>query len=449
MKKTLIIITALLLIVGCSKPINESTLLKRGELMYEANATKPFSGKVFELYDNGLKAFEGTYKDGFRHGDWTYNTEVGNSKYNVTYTVGNYNLVVFTDSLGTNYTGSPVIDEPEQDGTYLGQGRKGEYDFSIYPIVHVTFKDGKPDGLTTHWYKNGQKKIEETYNDGKNEGKYTSWYENGQKKKEETYKDGQRDGAWTQWRANGQKEYEGTYKDGKLDGLGTSWYENGQKEVEGTYKDDKKDGLWTYWYENGQKQTEETYKHDELISSKSWNKDGSIIKNVCISTDFGIMILELYPEVAPKHVESFIQHVKNGYYNGTTFHRVIPGFVIQGGDPNSRDNNRDDDGQGGHAARYFGHGDENVAASWTLPAEFNERPHITGALSMARSQENNSAGSQFFICAAPVHRLDNRYTVFGQVISGLEVIQKIVNVPRDRRDNPSDKIEMEIDICEK
>ena len=425
MKKTLIIITALLLIVGCSKPINESTLLKRGELMYEANATKPFSGKVFELYDNGLKAFEGTYKDGFRHGDWTYNTEVGNSKYNVTYTVGNYNLVVFTDSLGTNYTGSPVIDEPEQDGTYLGQGRKGEYDFSIYPIVHVTFKDGKPDGLTTHWYKNGQKKIEETYNDGKNEGKYTSWYENGQKKKEETYKDGQRDGAWTQWRANGQKEYEGTYKDGKLD------------------------GLMTEWYENGQKQTEETYKHDELISSKSWNKDGSIIKNVCISTDFGIMILELYPEVAPKHVASFIQHVKNGYYNGTTFHRVIPGFVIQGGDPNSRDNNRDDDGQGGHAARYFGHGDENVAASWTLPAEFNERPHITGALSMARSQENNSAGSQFFICAAPVHRLDNRYTVFGQVISGLEVIQKIVNVPRDRRDNPSDKIEMEIDICEK
>ena len=140
---------------------------------------------------------------------------------------------------------------------------------------------------------------------------------------------------------------------------------------------------------------------------------------------------------------------EKGFYNGVIFHRVIPGFVIQGGDPNSKDNNRDDDGQGGHAARYFGHGDENVAASWTLPAEFNERPHITGALSMARAQENNSAGSQFFICAAPVHQLDNKYTVFGQVISGLEVIQKIVNVPRDRSDNPSDKIEMEIDFCEK
>ena len=313
----------------------------------------------------------------------------------------------------------------------------------------MTYKDEKRDGKYTSWYGNGQKEYEGIYKDGELDGLWTWWYENGKKKSEWTFKDGEKDGKWTYWNENGQKMSEGTMKDGKWDGLSTGWYENGQKEYEGTYKDGKLDGLMTEWYENGQKQTEETYKHDELISSKSWNKDGSIIKNVCISTDFGIMILELYPEVAPKHVESFIQHVKNGYYNGTTFHRVIPGFVIQGGDPNSRDNNRDDDGQGGHAARYFGHGDENVTASWTLPAEFNERPHITGALSMARSQENNSAGSQFFICAAPVHRLDNRYTVFGQVISGLEVIQKIVNVPRDRRDNPSDKIEMEIDICEK
>jgi|TARA_B100001964_G_scaffold106888_1_gene119432 antitoxin component YwqK of YwqJK toxin-antitoxin module len=303
MKKTLIIITALLLIVGCSKPINESTLLKRGELMYEANATKPFSGKVFELYDNGLKAFEGTYKDGFRHGDWTYNTEVGNSKYNVTYTVGNYNLVVFTDSLGTNYTGSPVIDEPEQDGTYLGQGRKGEYDFSIYPIVHVTFKDGKPDGLTTHWYKNGQKKIEETYNDGKNEGKYTSWYENGQKKKEETYKDGQRDGAWTQWYANGQKEKEETYKDGQKDGAWTQWHANGQKEKEETYKDGQRDGAWTQWRANGQKSWEETYRDgkksiksaDEYFSASEIER---IAKNIKVSLDNLYNLTKHYPEHA-------------------------------------------------------------------------------------------------------------------------------------------------------
>jgi len=167
---------------------------------------------------------------------------------------------------------------------------------------------------------------------------------------------------------------------------------------------------------------------------------------VVVSTRFGDMVLEFYPDVAPKHVESFKIHAQNGYFDGTTFHRVIPGFVIQGGDPNSRDDDKMNDGQGGHSAKYFGHGDESVTASWTLPAEFNDRPHVTGALSMARAQEDNSAGSQFFICAAPVHRLNKKYTVFGQVISGLEVIQNIVNLPRDSRDNPKEKVEMTVSL---
>ncbi len=167
---------------------------------------------------------------------------------------------------------------------------------------------------------------------------------------------------------------------------------------------------------------------------------------VVVSTRFGDMVLEFYPDVAPKHVESFKIHAQNGYFDGTTFHRVIPGFVIQGGDPNSRDDDKMNDGQGGHSAKYFGHGDESVTASWTLPAEFNDRPHVTGALSMARAQEDNSAGSQFFICSAPVHRLNNKYTVFGQVISGLEVIQNIVNSPRDSRDNPKEKVEMTVSL---
>lgn len=167
---------------------------------------------------------------------------------------------------------------------------------------------------------------------------------------------------------------------------------------------------------------------------------------VVVSTRFGDMVLEFYPDVAPKHVESFKIHAQNGYFDGTTFHRVIPGFVIQGGDPNSRDDDKMNDGQGGHSAKYFGHGDESVTASWTLPAEFNDRPHVTGALSMARAQEDNSAGSQFFICSAPVHRLNKKYTVFGQVISGLEVIQNIVNLPRDSRDNPKEKVEMTVSL---
>ena len=182
---------------------------------------------------------------------------------------------------------------------------------------------------------------------------------------------------------------------------------------------------------------------------------GLLLMNACtneedvavISTKFGDMVLEFYPDVAPKHVESFKIHAENGYFDGTTFHRVLPGYIIQGGDPNSKDNNSVNDGLGGHAAKYYGLGDEAVETSWTLPAEFNDRPHVTGALSMARAPEQfNSAGSQFFICDAPVLRLNNQYTVFGQVISGLEVIKKIANSPRDKRDNPKEKVVMNIAI---
>ena len=181
---------------------------------------------------------------------------------------------------------------------------------------------------------------------------------------------------------------------------------------------------------------------------------GSIIMTSCekqpdvavVSTRYGDMILEFYPEVAEKHVDSFLTHARNGYFNETTFHRVIPGFVIQGGDPNSKSDDRSTHGMGGHAANFYGIGQEDDSNSWMLPAEFNSRPHLTGTLSMARSQSPNSAGSQFFICAGPTPQLDNQYTVFGQVIEGLDVIQKIVNSPRDRRDNPKDKVEMNVSV---
>jgi len=181
---------------------------------------------------------------------------------------------------------------------------------------------------------------------------------------------------------------------------------------------------------------------------------GSIIMTSCekqpdvavVSTRYGDMVLEFYPEVAEKHVDSFLTHARNGYFNGTTFHRVIPGFVIQGGDPNSKSDDRSTHGMGGHAANFYGIGQEDDSNSWMLPAEFNSRPHLTGTLSMARSQSPNSAGSQFFICAGPTPQLDNQYTVFGQVVEGLDVIQKIVNSPRDRRDNPKDKVEMNVSV---
>lgn len=173
---------------------------------------------------------------------------------------------------------------------------------------------------------------------------------------------------------------------------------------------------------------------------------GPVEEVAVISTQFGDIAIAFFPEVAPKHVESFMLHAREGYFDGTTFHQVIPGFVIQGGDPNTRDENRMNDGSGGRAARFYNVGTEADTTSWALPAEFNDRPHVRGALSMARSQDHNSAGSQFFICVADVRRLDNKYTVFGEVIRGLEAVDRIVNTPRDERDNPLEPVAMTIKL---
>ncbi len=97
-----------------------------------------------------------------------------------------------------------------------------------------------------------------------------------------------------------------------------------------------------------------------------------------ISTRFGEMVVTFYPDIAPKHVESFKIHAENGYFEGTAFHRVMPGFMIQGGDPNSKDGDKSNDGQGGYAAKFYGLGDEEIDTSWMIPAELNDRPHVTG-----------------------------------------------------------------------
>jgi peptidyl-prolyl cis-trans isomerase B (cyclophilin B) len=154
-----------------------------------------------------------------------------------------------------------------------------------------------------------------------------------------------------------------------------------------------------------------------------------------IETKFGNIELKFFPDVAPNHVKNFIDLAKKGFYDGTTFHRVIPGFMIQGGDPNTRNQDRSRHGMGG--------------PGYTLKAEFNEKPHKRGTLSMARSSSPDSAGSQFFICVAPSSFLDKQYTVFGEVVSGTEVVDKIVSQPKDKKDNPNDRIEMKVKIVEK
>ena len=168
-----------------------------------------------------------------------------------------------------------------------------------------------------------------------------------------------------------------------------------------------------------------------------------------ISTNFGDMVVEFYPDIAPMHVESFMALANEEYFNGTTFHRVIPGFMIQGGDPNSRNENRATHGTGGRAGKFFGLGNEEDPSTWLIPQEFSDTPHVKGILSMARTNDPNSASSQFFVCHDNANFLDNNYTVFGKVIDGLDIIDEIVNVAKDQNDNPLERVEMSIRIAKR
>jgi cyclophilin family peptidyl-prolyl cis-trans isomerase len=143
---------------------------------------------------------------------------------------------------------------------------------------------------------------------------------------------------------------------------------------------------------------------------------------VVIESNHGRIVVKFFPEAAPKHVEAFKKLSREGFYDGVRFHRVIPGFMIQGGDPNSKSSDRSTHGTGG--------------PGYKLPAEFNDIPHTPGILSAARTSDPNSAGSQFFLMHGRAPHLDQQYSVFGQVIEGMDVVDKIVNLPRDSRDNP-------------
>ena len=134
-----------------------------------------------------------------------------------------------------------------------------------------------------------------------------------------------------------------------------------------------------------------------------------------INTCHGQMVVEFWSDVAPGHVENFKKLAKQGFYDGTAFHRVVKGFMIQGGDPLTKDADAQD---------RWGTGNPG----YKIKAEFNDRPHVRGVLSMARSQDPNSAGSQFFICLADARFLDKQYTAFGTVIGGDDVLEAICSV---------------------
>jgi peptidyl-prolyl cis-trans isomerase B (cyclophilin B) len=154
-----------------------------------------------------------------------------------------------------------------------------------------------------------------------------------------------------------------------------------------------------------------------------------------IKTDFGNIKFSLEPDLAPETVRNFSKLTKSGFYNGTLFHRVIPGFMIQGGDPNTKNSDKSMWGQGG--------------PGYNLKAEFSSRSHLRGIVSMARATDPDSAGSQFFIVTSDSTFLDRQYTVFGEVIDGMEVADKIVNLPRDGNDCPEQEAKiLEVTISE-
>ena len=150
---------------------------------------------------------------------------------------------------------------------------------------------------------------------------------------------------------------------------------------------------------------------------------------VTLKTVQGDIVVRFFPDTAPEHVKNFIHHSENGLYEGCTFHRVIPGFMIQGGDPNTKPGAGGVPGTGGHS--YKGEGS-------MLNSEFSDRKHLRGTLSMARSSDPNSAGSQFFVMHADAPFLDGQYSIFGEVVTGLKTVDQIVNTDRDGSDMPQE-----------
>lgn len=238
--------------------------------------------------------------------------------------------------------------------------------------------------------------------------------------------------------------YEGQGDNRRL-ALKTGYYRSGALAFEERYQD----GVaiaYQSWWESGARRVKREYQEGIVVREEHYDADGvlhlsheeieAILQRlagypgepataeeiVTMETSAGTMKLRLFTDVAPEHCNNFKRLANIGFYDSTTFHRVIPRFMIQGGDIFSRDAQRANDGQGG--------------PGYTINAEFNPRPHVKGTLAMARSQDPNSAGSQFYIALGRLTQLDNQYTVFGELIDGMDVLDSVAAAPTDTRDNP-------------
>ena len=409
MNKHLLIFTLLYLFVGCSKdPINYNNLQNRSGLKFKINDSKPYTGSTIQTFQNGQKALEGYFKEGLENGKWIEWHNNGQKESEGIYLDGKKD----GEWIWWNSDGDTL-----KKGAYENGLMEGKWFFSF-----INKDNNEKQSLTGYFSSGDGSDLHENSGvpiNGRN-GLFINKDKSEKILTEVRSKNGQMNGPFTTCHDNGQIRAQGSYKDGLLHGEFKNWDENGNIVFNGAFKDG-----------------EETF---EKLNKEELNK------LAIISTKFGDMVVEFYYDVAPMHVENFQILADEGYFDGTTFHRVIPGFVIQGGDPNSKDEDRMNDGTGGRAGKFFGIGREEDPSSWTIPAEFNDKDHVKGTLSMARSSNPNSGSSQFFICHAATPQLNTQYTVFGQVIEGLDVIDQIVYSERDKRDNPIDKVEMTVRI---
>jgi peptidyl-prolyl cis-trans isomerase B (cyclophilin B) len=176
--------------------------------------------------------------------------------------------------------------------------------------------------------------------------------------------------------------------------------------------------------------------HDIRSEEKTETPPANTSNEVAIiKTSEGEMVAQFWTDAAPNTIDNFKKLARSGFYDGTIFHRIVKGFMIQGGDPNSKDPAKESSyGSGG--------------PGYKIKAEFNDHPHDRGVLSMAREENPDSAGSQFFICLGPVHRLDHQYTTFGKLIKGEDVLEKIGNTPVEQnsqgeRSKPAKRVVIE------
>ena len=314
MKRLLLIVLPLLLIVGCSKSVDDSTLIKKDGLMYLPESDKPYTGEVFRNYSSGEKLYQGIYEDG-QLVDFSYLKKDGSLKEPINYetTLDERDSMYYTKDTNIPYSGSVFSlydDGIEKEKGYLKSGKKdgfwvaysetdyeikggnkiaegnfingkkdgqwffyynatwdSPYDGSVYQML--TFKNDKANGLANNWYKNGVKEAEGNLKNDNPIGSWTFWHKNGEKKSEEYYKifsqndngdESLKDGVYTDWHENGEKKSEGKFKNGEKVGQWVSWYDNGKKENQGSFENGNLTGLWTFWHENGKKKSEEHYK---------------------------------------------------------------------------------------------------------------------------------------------------------------------------------------------